>query len=101
MATCDAGNGCSITCTNGCGAVYSNGTCTKWCEPSFNAEDIPEGIFEGKFSIEVNDLAIGILAQAIGEKALNGKLQSYMHSKKRVTFKLPSTDLSGLLGELS
>ncbi len=61
MATCDAGNGCSITCTNGCGAVYSNGTCTKWCEPSFNAEDIPEGIFEEKFSIEVNDLAIGIL----------------------------------------
>lgn len=33
MATCDAGNGCSTTCTNGCGCVYDQrtGKCSCKC----------------------------------------------------------------------
>ena len=41
--TCDAGNGCSITCADGCSAVYNHDTggCSTSCsEASFDAESL-------------------------------------------------------------
>jgi hypothetical protein len=39
--TCDAGNGCTITCTGGCYAVYSKktGICTKGCDDEVSRAD--------------------------------------------------------------
>lgn len=39
--TCDAGHGCSITCPNGCSAIYNidTGLCTKACAKALSAAE--------------------------------------------------------------
>ena len=100
MATCNAGHGCSITCPNGCGAIYSHSTgkCTKWCDGNFTAAK--EDVFDGEFTIEVNELPVADLVGAIGERHLGGTYASFAKSDKRVSFKLEAGDVAGLVAAL-
>jgi hypothetical protein len=101
MATCDAGHGCSISCSNGCGAIYNHGTgqCSKWCEASATKLDPKE--LDGTFSIEVNDMSVSVLASILGEKLLGDRYATLAGADKRVSFKLESTDLGKMLTSLS
>ena len=71
MASCNAGHGCSITCHNGCLAIYylPNGPCKTACSNSLDEVEIAEGV---SFSISVNDLpphdAARIFRKVLGEK---------------------------------
>lgn len=100
MATCDAGHGCSITCSNGCGAVYNHttGACTTWCEPS--AMSVSPDTFDGKFSIEINDMSVAALSTALGEKHLDGGFKQLAGSGGRVSFKMESTDVGGVIEQI-
>lgn len=100
MATCNAGHGCSITCSNGCAAIYNKdtGECTKWCEPS--AREVDGSAFEGKFSIEINDMSVGSLAGVIGETRLGVNFKTFHGAGGRVSLKLEDTDLAGVIAEI-
>lgn len=100
MADCDAGHGCSISCSGGCGAVYnhSTGKCTKWCESSIR--EVDPSAFDGDFSIEVNDVSVGTLASIIGETRLGLTFKSLQGAGGKVSLKLPSTNLAGVIAEI-
>jgi hypothetical protein len=42
--SCDAGHGCSITCTDGCSAIYNldTGRCSKACGKALSASQMKE-----------------------------------------------------------
>lgn len=101
MATCDAGNGCSITCPNGCGAVYNHdtGKCTKWCEGSFTRAEADPAAFEGTFTIQVSDLDPQILLQAMGARG-DGPFAALAKAGKRLDFRYEKTTLEELARQL-
>lgn len=75
MATCNAGHGCTITCPNGCGAVYDHetGTCTKWCSESPGKSlSLAEGSLEkvtltreSIVSMQFDEVSVGALVEAL------------------------------------
>ena len=101
MATCNAGHGCSITCPNGCAAIYNHdtGECTTWCESSATAIDPKE--LGGTFNIEINDMSPSVLADVIGETLMGARFKTLSGSGERVTLKMEDADLSALLGKLA
>lgn len=101
MATCNAGHGCSITCPNGCGAVYnhSTGECSTWCEGSATAID-PK-LLAGTFNVEISDMSPTVLARIMGEDLLGDGFKILQGSQTRVTLKLEDTDLAGLVARLA
>lgn len=66
MATCDAGHGCSITCPDGCGAIYwhNTGECDTWCTSKESALPGEKSVsaVEGKIDLCVKDMRLVDLA---------------------------------------
>lgn len=97
MATCTAPGHptCTVTCPNGCGAVYAepNGPCSTFCSNSKEALKIPEG----SFSISISDFPASLLHKMLGSALTDKVAQKAAKSKKHLSLSLKSTSLKGLL----
>ena len=100
MATCNAGHGCTISCPDGCGAVYAepDGPCTTWCEGS---QAMPDHLRRAEtFSIDLHDIRLASLVHLLDgvdeeRKALAER------GDARVTLSMQQTTLVDLSRELT
>jgi hypothetical protein len=97
MATCTAPGhpDCTITCSNGCGAIYTepNGPCSTFCSDSTEALKIPKG----SFSIAISDFPASLLHKMLGSALEHRIAKKAESSKKHVSLSLKSTSLTDLL----
>jgi hypothetical protein len=101
MASCDAGNGCTITCTGGCGAVWvePNGPCYTFCDDT--SVQIPEDVSKAeKFSIEINDLRLSQLINVLPVDLGLEDQDQRQRGEKRISLRMQSTSRSDLTAEL-
>jgi hypothetical protein len=99
MATCDAGNGCTITCPNGCGAVWvePNGPCYTFCDG--DSVQAPEDVSNAdRFSIDLHDVRISQLVNVLPVNF--GDKDQRQQGDRRVTFSMRSTTMRDLSEEL-
>ena len=83
MATCTAPghDTCTITCPNGCGAIYTepDGPCRTWCSKRDNVLKFDD---KGKYSISINELPASSLEDLFGE-ALSLELRTMTRSSTK------------------
>jgi hypothetical protein len=103
MASCDAGHGCTIACTGGCGAVWvePNGPCHTFCDDT--SVEVPKDVSKAeKFSIEINDLRISQLINVLPvDLGFEDQDQEQrQRGEKRISLRMHSTSRSELTAEL-
>jgi hypothetical protein len=101
MATCDAGNGCSITCAGGCGAVWvePNGPCYTFCDGA--AAQPPQDVSRAeRFSIDLHDVRISQLINVLPEVIDRDRQDQEQRGDKRLTLSLRSTTMRDLTAEV-
>jgi hypothetical protein len=64
--TCDAGNGCSITCAKGCYAMWYQGKCSKGCSRAEIEQQKVQLTAESPINLCVKELALGDVAALLG-----------------------------------
>ena len=81
MATCTAPGhpSCTITCSNGCGAIYvePNGPCRTFCSRSVAVDISPDE----KFSIQINDMPADEVEKILGV-SLGPSVQSTLKASR-------------------
>ena len=100
MATCNAGHGCSITCPDGCGAIYvePNGPCHTWCEG--DATMLDELQRAEMFSVDFHDLKVGPLINVLDLDLDDDRKQQIQRGEKRLTLSMKSTSLREFTAEV-
>jgi len=80
MSSCDAGSGCSISCSGGCAAIYwhDTGECYTAC---YNTKAAPiAAALSGTLSIAVCEMPAGALAGLLAQTALGPRLAGLLRS---------------------
>jgi hypothetical protein len=108
MATCTAPGhpSCTITCTNGCGAIYyePSGPCRTWCSRHADKDAPKDAPFEfkqgDKFSIQISELPANALAGMLGAALSADLAKQAQGSNKSISLSLSSASLEDLLKAL-
>ena len=96
MATCTAPghSSCTITCPNGCGAMYTepNGPCRTMCSGSAAVQIDPNE----RFSIQINDMPASDVERIFGGSFPSALLAKLKTSNKPVSLTLQDVSLAEL-----
>ena len=96
MSDCDAGHGCTISCPNGCGAVYvePHGPCTTFCSGS---GEIGLGGGHGIFTIAISALPCRDFARIFKKVLGEEKSRDLEAVSAPISFKLTSVKVHDVL----
>jgi hypothetical protein len=96
MSTCAAPGhpSCTISCPNGCGAIYDepNGPCRTICSGS---ADIPELDPQGKYSVNFNGMSAGGIKKIFGG-SIPSDLTTKLKDSDTVTLSVSNVSLAEL-----
>lgn len=100
MSSCDAGSGCSISCSGGCAAIYwhDTGECYTAC---YNTKAAPiAAALSGTLSIAVCEMPAGALAGLLAQTALGPRLAGLLRSSAPISLKLEEAGTEDVIAAL-
>lgn len=95
MATCNAGHGCTIKCSNGCLAIYwlPNGPCKTSCGDSLETLSVPK---DARFSVSIQELSARSVARVFSALVSDGLRSTLEKSDRAISLSIPSCSLDDL-----